>query len=98
MSDSPILPAAHQVARVVLSSLSYHKLITPDDLRQRGNWLYGAKMLASVLNDEDAANLLHQVDMHLLELAARPGTDTDIRTELGALLERISGNGQEGRQ
>ncbi len=98
MSDSPILPAAHQVARVVLSSLSYHKLITPDDLRQRGNWLYGAKMLASVLNDEDAANLLHQVDMHLLDLAASPGTDADIRAELGKLLERISGNGQEGRQ
>lgn len=95
MSDSPVLPAAHQVARVVLSSLSYHKLITPDDLRQRGNWLYGAKMLASVLNDEDAANLLHQVDMHLLDLAASPGTDADIRTELGALLERI--NGQEAR-
>ncbi len=36
MTSSPILPAAHQVARVVLSSLSYHKLITPDDLRQRG--------------------------------------------------------------
>ena len=57
--------------------------------------IYGAKMLASVLNDEDAANLLHQVDMHLLELAASPGTDADIRTELGALLERI--NGQEVR-
>lgn len=95
MSDSPILPAARQVARVVLTSLSYHKRITPDDLRQRGNWLHGAKMLASVLNDEDAANLLHQVDMHLLELAASPGTDADIRTELGALLERI--NGQEVR-
>ena len=98
MTSSPILPAAHQVARVVLSSLSFHKLITPDDLRQRGNWLYGAKMLASVLNDEDAANLLHQVDMHLLDLAASPGTDADLRTELGNLLERINGQGQEGRQ
>ena len=98
MSDSPILPAAHQVARVVLSSLSYHKLITPDDLRQRGNWLYGAKMLASVLNDEDAANLLHQVDMHLLDLAASPGTDADIRAELGKLMMRINGQGQEVSQ
>ena len=95
MHTSPILPAAHQVVSAVLTSRSYHKTITPDDLRQRGNWLYGAKMLASVLNDEDAANLLHQVDMHLLELAASPGTDADIRTELGALLERI--NGQEAR-
>ena len=98
MSDSPILPAAHQVVSAVLTSLSYHKTITPDDLRQRGNWLYGAKMLASVLNDEDAANLLHQVDMHLLDLAASPGTDADLRTELGNLLERIKGQGQEVSQ
>ena len=32
MTSSPILPAAHQVARVVLTSLSYHKRITPDDI------------------------------------------------------------------
>lgn len=98
MSDSPILPAAHQVVSAVLTAITFHKRITPDDLRQRGNWLHGAKMLASVLNDEDAANLLHQVDMHLLDLAASPGTDADIRTELGALLERIKGQGQEVSQ
>ena len=97
MSDSPILPAAHQVVSAVLTSLSYHKTITPDDLRQCGNWLCGAKMLASVLNDEDAANLLHQVDMHLLDLAASPGTDADIRAELGKLMMRIAGNGQDVR-
>ena len=97
MSDSPILPAAHQVVSAVLTSLSYHKTITPDDLRQRGNWLYGAKMLASVLNDQDAADLLHQVDMHLLDLAASPGTDADISAELGKLMMRINGQGQEAR-
>ena len=95
MHTSPILPAAHQVARVVLTSLSYHKRITPDDIRQRGNWLYGAKMLASVLNDEVAADLLHAIDMRLLDLAAGQGTDGHIRTELGNLLERINGQGQE---
>ena len=98
MSDSPILPAAHQVARVVLTSLSYHKRITPDDLRQRGNWLHGAKLMANAMNDQAAAELLQAVDMRLMDIAASPGTDADLRTELGNLLERISGNGQEGRQ
>ena len=98
MSDSPILPAARQVARVVLTSLSYHKLITPDDLRQRGNWLHGAKLMANAMNDQAAAELLQAVDMRLMDIAASPGTDADLRTELGNLLERISGNGQEGRQ
>ena len=95
MTSSPILPAAHQVARVVLSSLSFHKLITPDDIRQRGNWLHGAKLLANAMNDQAAAELLQAVDMRLMDIAASPGTDADLRTELGALLERI--NDQEAR-
>ena len=97
MTSSPILPAAHQVARVVLTSLSYHKRITPDDLRQRGNWLHGAKLMANAMNDQAAAELLQDIDLGLMDIAARPGTDADIRTELGNLLERISGQGQEGR-
>lgn len=98
MTSSPILPAAHQVARVVLSSLSFHKLITPDDIRQRGNWLHGAKLLANAMNDQAAAELLQDIDLGLMDIAASPGTDADLRTELGNLLERISGNGQDGRQ
>ena len=98
MTSSPILPAAHQVARVVLSSLSFHKLITPDDIRQRGNWLHGAKLLANAMNDQAAAELLQAVDMRLMDIAASPGTDADLRTELGNLLERINGQGQEVSQ
>ena len=93
-----LLPAASQVARVVLTSLSYHKRITPDDIRQRGNWLHGAKLMANAMNDQAAAELLQAVDMRLMDIAASPGTDADLRTELGNLLERISGNGREGRQ
>ena len=91
MTSSPILPAAHQVARVVLTSLSFHKLITPDDLRQRGNWLHGAKLLANALNDQAAAELLQAVDMRLLDIAASPGTDADLRAELGALMATLPG-------
>ena len=97
MSDSPILPAAHQVARVVLTSLSYHKLITPDDLRQRGNWLHGAKLLANAMNDQAAAELLQAVDIRLMDIAASPGTDVSRRAYVDALLERINGQGQEGK-
>ena len=98
MTSSPILPAAHQVARVVLTSLSYHKRITPDDLRQRGNWLHGAKLMANAMNDQAAAELLQDIDLGLMDIAASPGTDADLRTELGNLLERINGQGQEVSQ
>ena len=86
-----LLPAAHQVARVVLTSLRYHKRITPDDLRQRGNWLHGAKLLANALNDQAAAELLQAVDMRLMDIAASPGTDADLRTELVALMATLPG-------
>ena len=92
-----LLPAASQVARVVLTSLSYHKRITPDDIRQRGNWLHGAKLLANAMNDQAAAELLQAVDMRLMDIAARPRTDADLRTELGKLMMRIAGNGQDVR-
>ena len=98
MHTSPILPAAHQVVSAVLTSLSYHKRITPDDIRQRGNWLHGAKLLANAMNDQAAAELLQAVDMRLMDIAASPGTDADLRTELGNLLERINGQGQEVSQ
>ena len=91
MTTSPILPAAHQVARVVLTSLSYHKRITPDDLRQRGNWLHGAKLMANAMNDQAAAELLQAVDMRLMDIAASPGTDADLRTELVALMATLPG-------
>ena len=98
MHTSPILPAAHQVVSAVLTSLSYHKRITPDDIRQRGNWLHGAKLLANAMNDQAAAELLQAVDMRLMDIAASPGTDADIRAELGKLMMRIKGQGQEVSQ
>ena len=92
-----ILPAAHQVARVVLTSLSYHKRITPDDLRQRGNWLHGAKLLANAMNDQAAAELLQDIDLGLMDIAASPGQDADLRAAIGTLMERVTGQDQEDR-
>ena len=86
-----ILPAARHVARVVLTSLSYHKRITPDDLRQRGNWLHGAKLMANAMNDQAAAELLQAVDMRLMDIAANPGTDADLRAEIAALVAPLPG-------
>ena len=86
-----LLPAARQVASAVLTSLSYHKRITPDDLRQRGNWLHGAKLMANAMNDQAAAELLQAVDMRLMDIAARPGTDADIRAEIAALVAPLPG-------
>ena len=86
-----LLPAASQVARVVLTSLSYHKRITPDDLRQRGDWLHGAQLLATALNDQAAADLLQAIGTRLTAIAASPGTDADLRAEIAALVAPLPG-------
>ena len=94
---SPVYPQAANVARAVLSSLSYHKHISPDDIRQRSNWLHGARLLASALNDQAAAELLQDIDLGLMDIAASQGHDADLRAALGALMERVMGQGQEAR-
>ena len=96
-AKSPVYPQAANVARAVLTSLSYHKRITPDDLRQRGNWLHGAKLLANAMNDQAAAELLQDIDLGLMDIAASPGQDADLRAAIGALMERVTGQDQEDR-
>ena len=81
-----LLPAARQVARAVLASLAYHRHVAPDDLRQRGDWLHGAKLLATALNDQAAADMLQAIGTRLTAIAASPGTDADLRAEIAALV------------
>ncbi len=86
-----LLPAASQVASAVLNSLTYHRHVAPDDLRQRGDWLHGAKLLATALNDQAAADLLQAIGTRLTAIAASPGTDADLRAEIAALVAPLPG-------
>ena len=99
MSTSPnILPAAANLAKAILTILISHKRILASDLDQRASWAYGASRLASAMGDEAAADLLSNIDITLSDLATRRLGEQEVLAELGNLLERISGNGQEVSQ
>ena len=96
MSNSPILPAARKLAASWLAGIIARQAFTPEDLRQASAWAFGAHFLADRLDDPAAAAFLRQLDADLYSLSLIQGAD--IGAELGNLLERISGNGKEGRQ
>ena len=94
MHANNILPVATKMAASWLAGIVARRAFYPDSLCQTGSMAFGASFLAERLEDQTAADFLRALDRDLCELSLRHGAD--IGAELGALLERISSNGQEG--
>ena len=96
MTTSPILPVATKMAASWLAGIIARRAFDPEQLREAGNWAFGAHFLADRLDDQKAAAFLRDLDGALYSLSLLQGAD--IGAELGKLKERISGNGQEVSQ
>ena len=96
MPTSPITPVATKMAASWLAGVIARRAFDPEQLRQASHWAFGAHFLADRLGDPEAANFLRDLDRDLYYLSLLNGAD--IGAELGALLERVRGQGQEGRQ
>ena len=96
MSDSPILPSARKLATSWLAGIVARRAFDPEHLRQAGTMAFGASFLAEHLEDQEATDFLRDLDRDLSSLSLDP--DADIGAELGKLMMRISGQGQEVSQ
>jgi len=96
MPTSPITPVATKMAASWLAGVIARRAFDPEQLRQASHWAFGAHFLADHLGDHEAANFLRDLDRDLYSLSLLNGAD--IGAELGKIIERIKGQGQEGRQ
>jgi len=95
-TSTNILPVATKMASSWLAGIIACRSLFPDSLRQTGSMAFGASFLAERLEDQTAANFLRDLDRDLCTLSLRHGAD--IGVELGKLMMRINGRGQEASQ
>ena len=98
MTTSPILPVATKMVTNLLAGLIARRACATTDLRLACNWLSGANQLAFAIGDPKAMALLNTAEVELRNIADRYGDELEVLAWLGNLLERINGQGQEGRQ
>ena len=97
-AKSPVVyPQALQLARASLAVLARQRTITPPDLCQRAEWMFGAQLLAAAVGDQASADLLLSVDTALRELAINHRDTEDTLVGIAALMERVMDQGQEAR-
>ncbi len=96
MHTSPITPVARKMAASWLAGIIARRTFDPGHLRQAGTMAFGASFLAERLEDQEATDFLRDLDRDLSSLSLDP--DADIGAELGKLMMRISGQGQEVSQ
>ena len=95
---SPVVyPQALQMARASLAVLARQRTITPPALVLRAEWMFGAQLLASALGDQASAYLLLSVETALRDLAVKHRDTEDTLVGIAALMERVTGQGQEAR-
>ena len=93
---SPVVyPQALQMTRVTLAVLARQRTITPPDLRQRAEWMFGAQLLARAVGDHASADLLLRVDTALRDLAINHrDTDETLVTVTGMMANLPEGTPQ----
>ncbi len=96
MTTSPITPVATKMAASWLAGVIARRAFDPEQLRQASHWAFGAHFLADHLGDPEAANFLRDLDRDLYSLSLLQGAD--VGAELGKLMMRINGQGQEVSQ
>ena len=96
MTTSPITPAATKLATNLLAGLTARRACTTSDLRLACNWLFGAHQLAFAVGDPGAVAILNKAEVDLRNIADRYGDELEVLAWMGALLERITCQGQEG--
>ena len=98
MHTSPISPVATKLVANLLAGLIARRETATNDLRLACNWLFGAHLMASAIGDPKAMALLNKAEVELRNIADRYGDELEVLAWLGALLERINGQGQEVSQ
>ena len=98
MKTSDVYPAAASLVCAMLKVMIDTKSTSADDPRRRANWAYGATKLADLLGDQDAADLLHEVDIALSDLASSHAGKDEVLAQLDYMLDCLLAKGQEGRQ
>ena len=97
-AKSPVVfPQALRMARASLAVLARQRTITPRDLRQRADWMFGAQLLAADVGDQASADLLLSVDTALRDLAINHRDTEDTLVGIAALMDRVTGQGQGAR-
>ena len=93
-----VYPAAVNLASGMLAVMIDTKSTSAADLRQRANWAYGATKIADLLGDQDAADLLHELDIALIDLASSHAGKDEVLAQLDYMLGCVRAKGQEVRQ
>lgn len=89
-AKSPVVyPQALQLARASLAVLARQRTITPPDLRQRAEWMFGAQLLAAAVGDQASADLLLSVDTALRDLAINHRDTDDTLVTVTALMANL---------